>query len=343
MSRQPEAILGNASYPENAGSEAGARSIGIQRASLGRRDDEQLQKAEQFAKSAAGLRSGGDESGADRSYHAALELALEVVETARREERAHSSRAVMLAVRCALDCGEVSTARRLIDAREIDLAPSGEAEVWSQYGDVGRWSDAWLVAAVRCDPPDEAALDELAQRHWKTLFGRCQMLTLHREKAADLAQDAWCRVLRAHRALKPGGNFPAYIATIATNLWRDRHRSERRAGPLSEQRLASLDMALPSDDGATIALTDILPDLNALEGEKRRRLKEDLDRALSRLAPLSHDILVARYVEGESCAAIGHRYHRTEQTISAWVRRAVEELRSHLQAVPSGAPREEQP
>jgi DNA-directed RNA polymerase specialized sigma24 family protein len=44
------------------------------------------------------------------------------------------------------------------------------------------------------------------------------MLTLNQGKAGDLAQQAWCRVLRARNTLKPGGNFPAFITTVATNL-----------------------------------------------------------------------------------------------------------------------------
>src|SRR5689334_11571191 len=103
------------------------------------------------------------------------------------------------------------------------------------------WPDARLVAAVREDPPDESALDALVQRHWQRLFGLCQMLTLNAQEAGDLAQETWCRILRARRALRPDGNFPAYLATVARNLWRDSGRSARRAGPMASGRMASLD------------------------------------------------------------------------------------------------------
>ena len=36
--------------------------------------------------------------------------------------------------------------------------------------------------------------------------------------ALDLAQEAWRRVLRTRHSLKPGGNFPGYLCTIATNI-----------------------------------------------------------------------------------------------------------------------------
>lgn len=201
------------------------------------------------------------------------------------------------------------------------------------------WPDAWLVAAVRRNPPDEPALQALADRYWKTLFARCRVLTLDHHKAHDLAQEAWCRVLRARCALRPGGNFPAYLTTIATNIWRDWNRSARRAGVMAEHRLVSLDAEWVGDDGSTGTLGDALADLDALAGEQRRQLLSEIDHALGQLRPLFREMLVARFLAGESCAEIGRRHHRTEQTISGWVRQAVRELRQTLAGTPVDTPR----
>lgn len=190
--------------------------------------------------------------------------------------------------------------------------------------------DAWLIDQVRRDPPDPAALDELVRRHWGRLYGRCHLLTLDADKARDLAQDAWGRVLRARHSLKPDGNLPAYLATVATNLWRDSQRHARRAGPLAEHRLASLDADLTGADGETVVLSDALPDARASQSEAIARLRLDLDEALGRLAPLLRDVLIARFITGESCAEIGRRHGRTEQTVSGWIRAAVQEMKLHL-------------
>src|SRR5262249_18603665 len=150
-------------------------------------------------------------------------------------------------------------------AEAVALDPSiAHDDEWIQLRDQTRWPDTWLVAAVRRDPPDAKSLDTLAERHWKNLFGRCQLLTLNSEKANDLAQEAWCRVLRVRHALKPGGNFPAYLTRIATNLCRDRSRSARRAGPLADDRLLALDGAITGEEGEISVLGDVLPDLNNL-------------------------------------------------------------------------------
>jgi RNA polymerase sigma factor (sigma-70 family) len=190
------------------------------------------------------------------------------------------------------------------------------------------WPDAWLINAVRREPPDDASLDVLVKRYWKALFARCQILTLDREAASDLAQEAWLRVLRARTTLEPDRNFYAYIVTVATNLWRDRNRAARRAGAMSDSRLASLDAADP--DHESMALVDVLPDARTLSMDEQVLLKMDIDDALQRLEPQLRDVLVSRYVAGESAAEIGHRYDRTEQTISSWIREAIRAMRIHL-------------
>jgi RNA polymerase sigma factor (sigma-70 family) len=191
--------------------------------------------------------------------------------------------------------------------------------------------DASLVAAIRCDPPDTSALDELAQRHWRSLFARCQLVTLNREAASDLAQEAWCRVLRARHSLKPEGNFGAYLNAVAMNIWRDRCRGEQRAGAMAEKRLASLDAELPGADGDVIVLGDAVADGATIESDALAILKLDIDHALERLSPHLRGVLVARFLLDESCADIGRRHGRTEQTVSAWVRQGVQEMKAYFE------------
>ena len=280
----------------------------------------------------------GEEAAADAHFREAFGLALDAANQATNGE-SHSTRldALRAAARFALDCGEVLEARRLMDEAFSAEASTKFAEEWVQLRDVTAWPDTWLIAAVRRDPTDVQALDALADRYWKALFGRCQLLTLNHQKASDLAQEAWCRVLRARHALKPGGNFPAYLTTIATNLWRDWYRSAQRAGPIADHRLESLEAAYPNDDGESVALVDRIPDLKALSPEDQTLLAMDLDKALEQLTPQLREVLVARFITGESCAEIGHRYGRTEQTISGWVRQALREMKLHLEGASRGA------
>jgi RNA polymerase sigma factor (sigma-70 family) len=283
-------------------------------------------------------RARGDEPAAEGVFREAFGLAIEALRlTVEPPSAAERLEVFLLAARLALECGEAAEARRLIsEALAIDPAIKWLTQ-WEQICDPTAWLDTWLIAAVRRESPDVPALDVLADRYWKPLFGRCQLLTLNHERANDLAQQTWCRVLKARLRLRPGGNFPAYLMTIATNLWRDRQRGARRAGPLSDDRVASLDQALTLDDGDDAVLSDVVPDLNSLTEKERVILKLDIDQALEQLSPDLREIMIARFISGESCAEIGVRYERTEQTISGWVREGIRQMKIYFEKPSSGA------
>ena len=191
------------------------------------------------------------------------------------------------------------------------------------------WPDAWLISAIRRDPPDEEALSALVDRYWKPLYARCRMLTVDPDAANDLAQESWLRVLRARHSIEPDGHFQAYIIAIATNLWRDMNRSAVRAGPVADIRMASLDATVAAD-GESIPLINVLPDPHTLSPDDQILLEMDLDNALSRLEPRLRDVLVSRFITGESAADIGHRYGRTEQSITGWIREATHQMKIYL-------------
>jgi RNA polymerase sigma factor (sigma-70 family) len=293
--------------------------------------DNLMQRANRLASDGSTARRQGNEAVAEKSFRSALGLAMDaarLVDT--RKSDPTRTEILQTAALLALEFGNVADARELmVEAAAADPS-STDASQWKQLRDISEWPDHWLIAAVRCEPPDEAALDTLVDRHWKPLFARCHILTLNHEKAKDLAQDVWRRVLRARQNVKPGGNFPAYLATIATNLWRDTHRAALRAGPMAESRIESLDAARTNDEENTVTLSDVLPDLRSLHGDEQKRLALDIDQALGRLDSVMRDVIVSRFIAGESCAEIGKRYRRTEQTISGWVRQALREMKDYL-------------
>ena len=106
---------------------------------------------------------------------------------------------------------------------------------------------------------------------------------------------------------------------------------------MADHRLESLDAANPNEDGESVALVDRIPDLKALSPEDQSLLALDIDKALEQLTPQLREVLVARFINGESCAEIGQRYGRTEQSISGWVRQALKEVKLHLEVAGRGA------
>ena len=81
-----------------------------------------------------------------------------------------------------------------------------------------------------------------------------------------------------------------------------------------------------------MALADRIPDIKALSPKDQTLLAIDIDEALEQLTPQLREVLVARFINGESCAEIGRRFGRTEQCISGWVRQALREVKLHLEA-----------
>jgi len=190
---------------------------------------------------------------------------------------------------------------------------------------------------VRSDEPNEDALRALVDRHRPALIRRCQLLTGDADRANDLEQDTWCRFLRVRRGLQPDGSLGAYLAAVATNLWRDRRRTERRAGCLSSDRLLTLDASVADDDGAPCMAADSIPHRLALADDDAIALDIDLAAALDRLSPTLRDVVVARYLRDESCVEIGRRFGRTQQTITTWLRQAMSELEHYLDGWRSAA------
>lgn len=193
-------------------------------------------------------------------------------------------------------------------------------------------TDATLLDLVRRDPVDIGAFDELIDRYWRRLFARCQLLTQDAELTADLAQETWCRVLRARHDLKPDGNFPGYLRTIATNLWRDWNRASRRGRGMSPADGPSIDSTIQLGNGDSGEFVDVLADPHTLNAEEQAQLAIDVDRALAALSPRVREVVVARFIDGESAAQIGKRHGRTEQTITTWLRQGIAELRVLLGA-----------
>jgi RNA polymerase sigma-70 factor (ECF subfamily) len=276
-------------------------------------------------------RSVGNESVAEASFREALRMIVqELDQTATVLAPETLLDLLQIRVRLAVKCGDVLEAKTGVQSALASIPSIARSEEWSQFLDVGAWTDEWLIAAVRRDPPAAAALDVLADRYWKEVFGRCYLLTLNYDKASELAQQAWVRVLRARQRLLPTGNFPAYVSTVATNLWRDAQRWSRRAGPMAEQNLVSLDQPIWVDEGDNVLLADGLPSPNSLDAADRAMLRLDIDQSLERLSTKLRDVLISRYITGESSAEIAKRYGRTEQAVSGWIRDALQQMRNYL-------------
>jgi DNA-directed RNA polymerase specialized sigma24 family protein len=99
---------------------------------------------------------------------------------------------------------------------------------------------------------------------------------------------------------------------------------------MADGRIASLDSPILADDGDSIPLINVVADPHTLSLDDQIVLEMDLDSALSRLEVRLRDVLISRFIVGESAAEIGKRYGRTEQAITGWIREASRQMKAYL-------------
>ena len=148
---------------------------------------------------------------------------------------------------------------------------------------------------VACAVDVNAMYEEHAPRLLSWLAGR-----VPRSRVEDLHQEVWLRVVRAYATQFDGGNFRAWLFTIARNLIYD------GAGNAARRNTCSLDNmpTLPHDRKAPEP-----PDIVA--NMERRRLLAD---CISRLGEPQRSIVVLRMA--------GEDYRTIEATISVAAARA---------------------
>ena len=124
--------------------------------------------------------------------------------------------------------------------------PSVDASLSSPHTDEADNADM-----ARLTDGQDAALNDLMERHAASLFRfLCRMLG-NEEDANDLAQETFVRVYRNRDGFRKGHRFSTWLYTIAANLarnqlrWRERHRN------------VALDAAI---DDQSASLRDTLPD-----------------------------------------------------------------------------------
>lgn len=110
---------------------------------------------------------------------------------------------------------------------------------------------------ARAQGGDEEALARLCQEAYPLLFGYLQKLTLDRQLTEDLTQKAMLRGLERLGQFRGESKFSTWLIKIATNLYQDELRTQRRKVRLwQEPREPAPDPLLP------IAVREVLAELS---------------------------------------------------------------------------------
>ncbi len=121
-------------------------------------------------------------------------------------------------------------------------------------------SDERLVASAR--EGDERALDLLIRRHHATAFRLALGIVRDEDLAADVAQDAFVKMVRALDRFRGDARFRTWLLTIVSNEAKGALRKKNR------RRESSFDESVPVADSAP-ALDDQV--VARTEGERLRR------------------------------------------------------------------------
>lgn len=174
---------------------------------------------------------------------------------------------------------------------------------------------------------DEAAFEQLFERHSRAVIGVAMRYTRDRAAAEDLAQEAFLRVHRARATYVPTAKFSTWLFRIVTNLalnW-SRNEQRRRHHRLAVAGATSTDLGVPEP----IAENQSDPDAR-LENQE---LHELLAVALEALPSTQRLALILHRYEDLSYQEIAESMELSVKAVKSLLARGRQNLREKLAPV----------
>lgn len=161
----------------------------------------------------------------------------------------------------------------------------------------------------------EDSFEAVVAAHHAEIHRYLKRLTARGSEAEDLSQETFLRAYRAYRALPAGANVRAWLFAIATNLFRNHYRTERRRA----RAYATVTATRSERDG-----TD--PDGTVLANEARALI----DGVVTRLPVKQRAAFVLRKVHGLDYDEIGRSLACSPESARAHVFQALRKIRQSL-------------
>lgn len=192
-------------------------------------------------------------------------------------------------------------------------------------GNLKSASDQQMVAqALR---GHQWAYRELVHRYERPVFSLIYRMVRDRERAEDLAQEAFVKSLNALRSYRPEYKFSSWIFKIANNTAIDHLRRKdldtiSLDGPRDTQRL---------DSGAPLQVGD--SGASPLDLVEAAELGEGIEHAIGQLRPEYRTCILLRYVEGCAYEEIADITELPLGTVKTYIHRARAELKDRLAGI----------
>lgn len=170
-------------------------------------------------------------------------------------------------------------------------------------------SDESLLEAINSG--DLGAFEQIVRRHQAWVWKIAYRFLGDKEEAADMAQEAFLRLLDASGRYKATAKFTTYFYQVISRLCLDRARKKR-----------------PVYLGEIPDCPDPRP--GALEELERQEVSAGIDAALGALPPEYRMVIILRYFEGLSGNEIADALNKTPKATERLLARARQSLESLL-------------
>jgi RNA polymerase sigma-70 factor (ECF subfamily) len=173
---------------------------------------------------------------------------------------------------------------------------------------------------------DARAFSALVARHRQPVFNFILRYVGQRQRAEDLVQETWLKVVRGSTDYEPRARFTTWVYTIARNLCVDSGRKE------SHRQAESLDSPR-GVDGEGAPLGERLADGLAPSPERAAHnlgLQPVLTAALQALPAEQREVFLLREYQGLSFKEVAEVTRVNENTVKSRMRYALEGLRARL-------------
>jgi RNA polymerase sigma-70 factor (ECF subfamily) len=191
--------------------------------------------------------------------------------------------------------------------------------------DYGKLSDQEVIEHAR--QGRESAFRELIGRYERPVFSLIYRLVRDRERAEDLSQDTFIKVLNHLDRYDPSYKFSSWIFKIAHNTALDHLR--RR-----EPETLSIDGSPHARTAAEVEATTLTPastDESPEDYASSRELGQEIEVAIGRLRAEYRTAIMLCHVEGRPYEEIAHIMDVPLGTVKTYIHRARNELRKQLE------------
>lgn len=175
---------------------------------------------------------------------------------------------------------------------------------------------------------DAGAFNTLVKRHRQSVYNFILRFVGHRQRAEDLLQETWLKVVRSSSDYQPKARFTTWVFTIARNLCVDQARKD------SYRQTDSLDAPVSASDSEGRELGELVPDEVGLAPDRAAhnvRLRPLIERALAALPEEQREVFLLREYHGVGFKEIAEVTGVNENTVKSRMRYALEGLRRKLQ------------